>query len=149
MPVAASVRDPSMTSLTDAKFFTSLSVLCRPPSCVSVKIGARTRHCETRRPRRPERQGPQPRRPVNDYFHDIDYFDYFLYGPKTVVPNSKILDPMCDPNPSPIYHICVSYVKSCMLNQHRIIVHLVELNPPTLIMGFVRCIYIVHRSHLK
>ena len=35
---------------------------------------------ETRRPRRPERQGPQRRRPEYDYFHDVDYLDYFDSG---------------------------------------------------------------------
>ena len=68
--------------------------------------------------------------PMYDYFHDVDYLDYFdsgwndyfddvdyfLSNPKTVVPNPKIPDPMCDPNPSPLYPIYVSYIKSCIIN---------------------------------
>ena len=57
-------------------------VLCRPPSCVTVKTqpakcsdAVNPEDRVPRRPRRPERQGPQPRRPVNDYFHEVDYFD--------------------------------------------------------------------------
>ena len=34
-----------------------------------------------------------------------DYFGYFDYDPKMMVPNPKILDPMCDPNPKPILYI--------------------------------------------
>ena len=74
-----------------------------------------------RRPRSPERQGPPRLRPEYDYFHDVDYLDYFDYGrddyfdyfgyfpsgPKTMAPNPKFLDPMCDPNPKPLYHIYI------------------------------------------
>ena len=61
-----------------------------------------------RRPRSPERQGPPRRRPEYDYFHDVDYLDYFnrhnyfdyldyFRSESEVSPN-----PMCDPNPNPI-----------------------------------------------
>ena len=33
-----------------------------------------------RRPRSPVRQGPPPRRPEYDYFHDVDYLDYLDSG---------------------------------------------------------------------
>ena len=53
---------------------------------------------------------------MNDYFHDVDYldyfnsgrndyfdydnyFDYFLSGSKTVVPNPKFPNPTCEPKP--------------------------------------------------
>ena len=75
-----------------------------------------------RRPQSLERQGPQQRRPEYDYFPDIDYldyfdsrlndyfdcFDYFLLESE-VSPN-----PMCDPNPSPIY-LYAYLLKSCII----------------------------------
>ena len=43
-----------------------------------------------------------------DYFDYDDYFDYFPSGSKTVVPNPKIPNPMCDPNPKPyIPYMCI------------------------------------------
>ena len=38
---------------------------------------------------------------VNDYFNDIDYFDYFLYAPKTVASNPETSRTTCDPKPQP------------------------------------------------
>ena len=35
---------------------------------------------EPRRPRSPEHQGPQRRRPEYDYFPDVDYLDYSVSG---------------------------------------------------------------------
>ena len=55
---------------------------------------------------------------MNDYFGYFDYddyFDFFLSDPKTVVPNPKFPDPMCDPNPSPIY-LYGYLIKSCIIN---------------------------------
>ena len=48
---------------------------------------------------------------MNDYFDYFDYDDYigyFLSDSKTTVPNLKILVPMCDPNPKPLYAIYIS-----------------------------------------
>ena len=67
---------------------------------------AEPRHLGPRRPRSPERQGPPRRRPEYDYFHDVDYLDYFNRhdsfdylgyfpsGPKTMA--SKSEDPRSD-----------------------------------------------------
>ena len=45
---------------------------------------------------------------MNDYFDYDDYFDYFPSGPKTMASKSEASpNPMCDPNPKPLYHIYI------------------------------------------
>ena len=104
-----------------AKFF--MSVLCRPPSCASVKTDVRVPRCRGTpptpmpwNPANPEARNakvrhdddpstptsptsttsttPTPDERLLRYFDYDDYLDYFLSDLKTVIPN-----PMCDPKP--------------------------------------------------
>ena len=108
-----------------------------PPSCASMNPEARVPRCrdpDHRTPMTPKPGTPRsattttrvrllPRRRLprllrlrtNDYFDYFHDFDYFLPDPKTVVPNPKIPDPTCDPDPNPIYPICVFSLKSCII----------------------------------
>ena len=54
---------------------------------------------------------------MNDYFGYFDYNDYFDYDPKTMASESEDPSIRCvTPTLNPIYHICVFYLKSCIIN---------------------------------